>query len=87
MVTLLTPAPDTLVFRRARSELSGPGSWHLTKDGRIRITACGDFINHFHEIDISTLGEIQVNELCALCRKLGECDPVRVAAVGASSAR
>jgi hypothetical protein len=86
MVTLLAPAPDTMVFRRSKSELSGPGAWHLAKDGRVRITACGDFISHLHEVDISTLTEIPLRELCQSCRQAGNCDGV-LAVPEVSSAR
>lgn len=86
MATLLAPALNTMVFRRSKSELSGPGNWHLTKDGRVRITACGDFINHFHEVDVSTLGEIQVNELCQSCRQIVQCNGAHVRTLEASGA-
>ena len=67
MAILLAPPPQTKVIRRARSELSPPGTWHLLKDGRERVLLCGDFINHLHNVDVATLAQIPAADLCVKC--------------------
>jgi len=74
MALLIPPIPTTMVFRRSKTEMSPAGQWHLSKDGRERITACGDFINHFHSIDIAKLEDIRADELCPACWLFGKVD-------------
>jgi hypothetical protein len=74
MALLLPPSPETMVFRRAKSDLSPAGQWHLPKNGRERVTACGDFITHFHAVDLAKLEDIKADELCPACWLFGKVD-------------
>ena len=75
MAILLAPDPETTkVFRRAATDLSPAGKWHLPKAGRDRISVCGDFINHFHEIDLARLEDIRAADLCTSCWLFGAVD-------------
>ena len=74
MARLILPPQHTQVFRRAASDLSGPGVWHFTKDDRERITLCGNFITHIHKIEISKLEKVLAADLCDACWRFGKDD-------------
>ncbi len=74
MARLILPPQDTKVIRRSASNLSGAGHWHFVKDGRDRVTLCGDFISHLHKIDTSTLEKARSADLCSQCWKFEKDD-------------
>ena len=74
MARLILPSQDTKVIRRAASDLSGAGHWHFLKEGRDRVTICGDLISHLHKIDTSTIEKARSADLCARCWMFGKDD-------------